>query len=243
MGKKSEEKKPEPKKKGGCIKKLAVLLLVLALAYLGVHIWFLWQPAGKPDSASRAIIDANVAGVRVFPALKPYTLDHIAGRAEILDGKSIDPPMLKIRLQTAVERNYPVTFREEEINAWLRKRIEVEQGGALAPFVKARGVWVDFRKDQIEIIIEREIQGRTHITSMFMHFNRSKNGYSIRRDKSHIGQVSAPGGFARLIMPAFENLAKELADELELYKDNKIRDIRVEEGKITLDPRKPEERL
>ncbi|MFK7909068.1 MAG: hypothetical protein AB8F34_00545 [Akkermansiaceae bacterium] len=243
MGKKSEDKKPEPKQKGGCVKKLAVLMLVLVLTYLGIHIWFLWQPVGKPDSVSGAMIDANVAGVRVFPALKTYSMDHIAGRAEILEGKSIEPPMLKIRLETAVERNYPITFREEEINAWLRKRIEVKQSGALAPFAKARGVWVDFKKDQVELIIEREIQGRTHVTSMFMQFNRTKNGYSIRRDKSHIGQVSAPGGFARLIMPAFDNLAKELSEELVPYKENQIRDIRVEEGKITLDPRKPEERL
>ncbi len=243
MGKKTEEKKPEPKKKGGCIKKLAVLLLLTILAYLGVHIWFLWQPAGKPDNISRSVIDANVAGVRVFPALKEYPMDHIAGRAEILDGKSIDPPMLKIRLETAVERNYPITFREEEINAWLSKRIELKQGGLVAPFVKARGVWVDFKKDQIEIIIEREIQGRTHVTSMFLHFVRSKKGYSIRRDTSHIGQVRAPGGFARLIMGAFENLADELSEEMKPYKENKIRDVHVEEGKITLDPRKPGERL
>lgn len=243
MGKNAEEKKPEPKKKGGCIKKLALFLLIFVLAYLGLHIWFLWQPAGTPDSVSRSIINAKVAGVRVFPALRAYSMDHIAGRTEILEGKSIDPPMLRIRLETAVERNYPITFREEEINAWLNKRLQVKQTGALAPFVKARGVWVDFKKDEVEIIIEREIKGRTHVTSMFMQFNRSKQGYSIRRDTSHIGQVRAPGGFARLIMPAFENLAKELSEELKPYEKKQIRDIHVEEGKITFDPRKPEERL
>lgn len=243
MGKKTEEKKPEPKKKGGCIKKLVILVLLLIMAYLGVHIYFLWQPAGKADTVSRSIIDANVAGVRIFPALKAYPMDHIAGRAEILEGRTIDPPMLKIRLETAVERNYPITFREEEINAWLNKRIEAKQEGMLAPFVKVRGVWVDFKKDEVEIIIERDVKGRTHVTSMFMQFNRSKQGYSIRRDTSHIGQVRAPGGFARLIMPAFENLAEELAEELKPYKEKQIRDIRVEEGKITFDPRKPDERL
>ena len=42
MGKEKDEKKPEAtKKNGGCIKKLALLLLIGVMAYLGVHIYFL----------------------------------------------------------------------------------------------------------------------------------------------------------------------------------------------------------
>ncbi|MBT8043834.1 MAG: hypothetical protein KJO79_02690 [Verrucomicrobiae bacterium] len=245
MGKKKEDKAPEPvKKKGGCIKKLALLLLVCVMAYFGVHIYFLWQPAGKPDSISQSVMDANVAGVKVFPAIQAYPLDHVAGRTEILNGRSIPAPLLKERLRLAVERNYPLTLREEEINAWLSKRLAVKQTGALAPFVKVRGVWVDFKQDEIELIIEREFSpGLIHVTSMFMQFNRSKQGFSIARNSAQIGQVRAPGGFARLVMPAFSNMAAELADELKPYHDKKIRDVRVEDGKITFDPRKPEERL
>jgi hypothetical protein len=247
MGKKKEDKEDKkskpPKPKGGCIKKLALLLLLGVLAYFGVHVYFLWQPAGKPDAISLAVIDANVAGVKVFPAIQAYPMEHVAGRPEILNGRSIPAPLLKARLNLAIERNYPLTFREEEINVWLSKRLAVKQCGALAPFAKVRGVWVDFKQDEIEIIIEREIQGQVHAASLFMKFNRSKQGFSISRHSSHIGQVRVPGGFARLIMPAFSNLATELADELQPYYDKKIRDVRVEDGKITLDPRKPEERL
>lgn len=243
MGKNKEEKKPEPKKRGGCIKRLVLLLLLTAMAYVGVHVYFLWQPAGEPDQVSKAVIDANIAGVKVFPAIQSYSMDHIAGRGEILNGRAIAAPLLKLRLATAVERNYPITFREEEINAWLSKRLEAKQGGKLAPFVKLRGVWVDFKQDEIELIIERELpQERVHVASLFMKFNRSKQGFSMERHSSQIGQVRAPGGFARLIMPAFSNLAKELEDELQPYYDRKILDIRVEEGKITLDPRKPDKR-
>jgi hypothetical protein len=243
MGKNKEEKKPEPKKKGGCIKRLVLLLLIIVMAYVGMHIYFLWQPAGKPDDVSKAVIDANIAGVKVFPAIRSYPMDHIAGRGEILNGRPVAAPLLKVRLATAVERNYPITFREEEINAWLSKRLESKQGGHLAPFVKLRGVWVDFKQDEIEIIIERELpQNRVHVASLFMKFTRSKQGFSIQRHSSQVGQVRAPGGFARLIMPAFSSLAKELEEELQPYYDKKILDIRVEEGKITLDPRKPDER-
>lgn len=243
MGKKSEEKKPDPpKKKGGCVKRLVVLLLVLVMAYFGVHIYFFWQPAGRPDSFGRALMGANVAGFKVFPALRPYPLDHIAGRSDILEGKSIVPPVLKPRLDSAVAGNYPVTFREEEVNAWLSERIEAKQEGLLEPFVKVRGVWVNLTKDEVEIIIERQIKEHTHVSSMFMQFDRSERGYSIRRDSAHIGQVRAPGGFARLIMPTFNHLAAELNEELKPYREGNIRDIRVEDGKITFDPRKPEDR-
>lgn len=244
MGKKKEEKRQEAPQSGGCIKKLVLLLLALVMVYLGVHIYFFWQPAGKPDDVSQAVMDANVAGVKVFPAIRAYPMDHIAGRGEILKGKSIPAPLLKERLNLAVRRNYPITFREEEINAWLSKRLEVKQGGLLAPFAKVRGVWVDFKQDEIEIIIERELpQRRVHVTSLFMKFNRSKQGFSIQPHASQIGQVRAPRGFVRLVLPAFEALAEELADELKPYHDGEIHDIRVEEGKITLDPRMPKERM
>jgi len=46
-----------------------------------------------------------------------------------------------------------------------------------------------------------------------------------------------------LLMPAFQNMVNELADELQPYYDHKIFDVRVEEGKITIDPRRVEHRL
>ena len=224
-------------------KRVLIALPIFLMLYLSVHIWFFAQPVGEAEGYGREVMEANVAGLRVFPALQTYHLDHIDGRDEILEGKDIDAPFLKDRVEIAVERKHPVTFNEKELNAWLRKRIEVKQAGLFAPLLKARGIWVDLKEDQVEFIIERELQGRIHVTSMFMQFTRTKNGYSIRRNSSHIGQVRVPGGFTRLIMPAFSNLADELEEELESYKDKKILDIHVQEGKITFDPRRPDQRL
>lgn len=240
--KKDERKEELPKKKGGCLKRLVLMVLLLLIAYLGIHIFFLWQPAGKPAALNQQVIDLNVAGKKIFPAVQAFDTAKIAGRSEIKDGSSIKAPLVKTRLKTAIQDRFPVTFREEEINAWLSKRLEVKQGGLLKSLVKARYVWVDFKQDEIEIIIERELPGeQIHMTSLFMKFERAKNGYSISRHSSHIGQVKAPGGFARLIMPAYSKLAEELADEMELYKNGagqlQLHDIKVEEGKITLDPR------
>ncbi len=114
----------------------------------------------------------------------------------------------------------------------------------LAGFAEVRGVWVHFQKDEIELIIERELLGENvHTTSLFMGFERTRTGYRISRHSCHIGQLRLPGGFGHLLMPAFQNMVNELADELQPYYDHKIFDVRVEEGKITIDPRRVEHRL
>lgn len=247
MGKKKEKKEDPPQKKGGCVKKLGLAVLLFLLAYSGFHIFFIWQPAGKPAEFNRQVMEAHIGGVKVFPAVQAFDLDKIAGRSEVIAGTPIKAPPLKSRLENAIQQGYPVTFREEEINVWLSKRLALKQGGLLAPFVTARAVWVDFKKDEIEVIIERELpKQQIHVTSLFMRFDRQKNGFSISRHASQIGQVKAPGGFARLVMPAFNRLADELADELALYKTPSekliIHDVVVEEGKITLDPRRADQR-
>ena len=76
-----------------------------------------------------------------------------------------------------------------------------------------------------------------------MGFERTRTGYRISRHSCHIGQLRLPGGFGHLLMPAFQNMVNELADELQPYYDHKIFDVRVEEGKITIDPRRVEHRL
>jgi len=230
--------------RGGCIKSIFLVYLLIAIFYFGVHVYFMWQPVGNPDGVTQQVMNAQVAGVNIFPAVQAYPMAHVAGRTEIMDGRPIPAPMIKERLRLAVERKYPLTFREEEINAWLGRRLDVRQGGELAPFVKVRGLWVDFKQDQIELIIERELPwGKVHVTSLFMGFEQGKRGFTISRHSCHIGQVRLPGGFARLLMPAFVNLAQELEDELKPYYSMRINDIRVEDGKITLDPRLPDERL
>ena len=244
MGKKNKEgqKQAQPKKKGGCIKMLFLITLLLVIAYTGIHVFFLWQPAGKPAEFNQQVIDLNVSGQKVFPAIQAFDNNKIAGRSVIIAGETSKDPLIKTRLKTAIDNRYPVTFREEEINIWLSKRLQLKQGGLRAPLAKARYVWVDFKEDEVEVIIERELSGeQIHMTSLFMKFERTKNGYSINRYSSHIGQVRAPGGFARLIIPAFSKLADELSEEIKLYKSEEghllIHDVKVEDGKITFDPR------
>lgn len=249
---KSEKTAKVAKAKGGGLKRLTLLLLCLVMAYLGLHVYFIWQPANKTSEFGQALIDAEVAGVKFFPAIQAYSLDDIAGRSESLaGGRELASPLPK-RLETAIERNEPVTFEEKEVNIWLRKRLHVEQKGLLADYAEIKGVWVNFTPGEIEFVIEREIEGGfVHVVSLFMKFVPTENGFSIYRHASHVGQVKLPGGFARLVMPGFSKMAEELTEELKLYRDDaltsnkalKIHDIQVEHGQITLDPRLASEKL
>lgn len=229
--------------RSGCLKGIFLVYLLAVVFYCAVHVYFIWQPAGNPDGVTQQVMNAEVAGLKFFPAVQAYPVGHIAGRTEIMEGRSMQAPLIEERLKLAIERNYPLTFREEEINAWLAKRLDISQEGSLAPFAKVRGLWVDLKQDQIELIIERELKsGQLHVTSLFMGFDRSERGYNITRHACQIGQVRLPGGFVRLVMPAFKNLAMELEDELKPYYHQRIFDVHVEDGKITLDPRRPDER-
>ena len=242
----------EPKRKsrvGGCLKSLVMLVIFVALAYLASHAYFLVKPADESDEISETVMDFEVMGVKPFPGVHVYTTEGIDGRPEILKGWLVDKPeiadrlKLSERLQSAVEGQYPVTFREDELNAWLSQRLETKQAGFISPYVKNAYVWVDLSEDQMDVIIEREfINNYTHVTSLLLNFTRLERGFGIQPYSAQIGQVKAPGGFARLIVDPFAQILEELSEELAPYTNKQIHDIHVEEGKITLDPRTFENR-
>jgi len=233
----------------GFLSRVGMMFLFLVMAFLGLHVYFIWQPVGLSDVFSQAVMKAKIGDVKIFPAIEDYDLSKMDGRSEILEGKKFPNSPLPARLGTAIDRNTPVTFTETEVNVWLRNRLQVKQGGFFAPDMKVKGVWVHFTPGEVEIMIERWVpeQKATYVVSLYMQFETTKNGFSIHRHAAHVGQVKLPGGFARLVMPSFNLMAEALSKELMLYKDDsktsdkalKIHAIRVEEGQITLDPRLP----
>lgn len=230
--------------KNGCFTILSWVFLLVVMLYMSIHVFFLWQPSEGGGQLTATASKAKLMGVRLFPAIKAYAIDEIDGRHNVNAGKSTKPLLLKQRLALAIERNYPVTFREEEVNAWLSKRMTIIQEGRLGQYVVVRGLWVNFKDDEIELVIERRLPwASSHVTTLFMGFERNRSGYRISRHSCHIGQLKLPGGFAYLLMPAYKNVADELASELQPYYDQKIYDVRVEDGKITIDPRRVEHRL
>jgi len=235
---------PAGSAKSGCVSFSAWFFLFVAMLYMGTHVYFLWQPSNDTGKINTHVMNAEFMGVKIFPATRTYSIDEIDGRSDLNAAKSTKPLLLRQRLALAIERNYPVTFREEEINMWLSNRIKMIQGGKLAPYVEIKGLWVNLKEDEIELVIERSLPwASSHVTTLFMGFERTRSGYSISRHSCHIGQLKLPSGFAYLLLPAYQNIAEELSSELQPYYDQKIYDVRVQEGKITIDPRRVEHRL
>ena len=228
---------------GGCLKNLVVFIIFIGLMYIAGHIYFLVKPADKVDEITKSVSGFEVMGVKLFPGVNIYTTEEIDGRTEALNGEVTKLPELSERLKNAVTGYYPVTFREDELNAWLSKRLLTKQGGLFGPYVEKAHTWIDLTEGQMSVSIEREfINGSTHVTSVLLKFTRFDDGYSIQPYSAQIGQVTAPGGFALLVMEPFKAILEELSEELLPYTNHEIKDIYVEEGKITLDPRRADSR-
>lgn len=243
MAKKSANKPGNTFSIWGYIKWLFISIIFLVTTYVACHIYFLARPADERDPLSEQVMNLEIQGFKPFPAVNVYTTEGIAGREEVLKGWLVKTPLLKERLANAVKGGHSITFREEEINAWLSRRLSAKQDGYFGKYVKDVYVWVDLSEGQMDLIIERTFANDyTHVTSMLLEFTRLDRGYGIRPYSAQIGQVKAPGGLARLVSDPFSSILEELSEDLLPYSTREIQDIHVEEGKITLDPQTLESR-
>lgn len=209
---------------GGCFSKLLLLFLLVAAGGLATAIYSAVQPQDLTDLAT--------------PPAKP-----IAQRE------------MKEVLKNAIDRGYPLTLQEAEINQWLGRTLVCKQGGLLAESVKFDRVWVRLEDRRAEVVMERHFLGRPFTVSMFVQVERVEgpqgafteihlHGGPYHADfpnpprGGRFGKLVVPQGFLRLVMPAYEKLAAQFPDEIELALRSMSR-IRMEKGSLVLDPREP----
>ena len=146
-------------------------------------------------------------------------------------------------LKEKYELHHGVRITEKEINEYLLRTLKFEQGGVFKGRVTARGVWVRLEKDVAEIIIEREIMGKSHTISMFLRPEFEKQDddsmlTKVHRSRGRWGRTRIFRGFMLLTNSSFKSLAAEYSEELELLQTmfkNKVR-ITITEGAIELSP-------
>src|SRR5688572_11114067 len=131
---------PPPKPKGSCLGKLMVLFSFAGVAGLGLAVFFITQPQDLSD------IKGRPSGLTP----PPKTRD------------------LRTVLQNSVDRSYPLTLTEEEINLYLRQTLAAKQGGALGSQVSLDAVSVRLEEGRAEIVTERTIAGRPLTLSMYV---------------------------------------------------------------------------
>jgi len=193
-------------------------------------------------------------GVALYFIAQPQDLSDIHGYDP--DRRPQSRLDLKQSLQNSLDRAYPVTFTEDEINRWLLSTLQTKQGGLLAADVSLDGVWVRLEDGRAEVVLERKLLGRRFTVSMFLEVEQSETEQgSITDVQFHggafhpylpfpkcggrFGRLPVPQGFLHLVMPAFKNLAAVFPEELRLGFSEMPR-VKITDDRLTFDPRGPQ---
>jgi hypothetical protein len=162
---------------------------------------------------------------------------------------------LKAVLHNALDRGYPLTLSESEINHWLGRSLVAKQGGLLAQYVTLEGICVRLEDGRAEVIMARKILGRSFTISMFLKIEQAQGPNGMLTEVQlhggpylaslplppkggRFGKLVVPQGFLLLVMPAYENLASLFREELHLAFEEMAR-IKIEPHRLVLDPREP----
>ncbi len=216
----------KPKSGGGCLGKLFSLILLAALCSLGAAVFFIIQPQDLTD---------------------------IGGYGPM----SKAPPArdMKVVLKNSIDRGYPVTLMETEINQWLGRVLEAKQEGLLATQAPLERVWVRLGDGTAEVIMERMVMGHPFTVSMFLQIEQLQGPKGVRTEVlmhggpyhaslprppkgGRFGKLVVPQGFLLLVMPAYEKLAAVFAEEIHLAFEEMVR-IKIEKNRLVLNPREP----
>jgi hypothetical protein len=229
-----DQKTVAPKRQSrGCLGRVMTFFVLGLLGSLALAFYLISQPQELDD----------IEGARAASALTP-----------VRDLKAV--------VQNAVERGYPVTLTEEELNGYLARTLLARQAGLLSEHVSLDGVWIRLEQGRAEIVMERRILGRPFTVSSYVRVEQTEElngrtrtqiipnggpyfeGGKVNRG-GRFGRLVVPEGFLHLTMPAYKALAevygKETSDgwESELQ-FGEMAQVRIEEGRLTLEPIKPE---
>jgi len=208
--------------------------------------------SGMLHKAGVVFVIATISGLlfSLFLLFQPQSLDGIGGMDTAVGGRDVSAI-----LRESQQRQVPVTLSEAEINQWLARTLETKQGGRFEDSVEFKRVVVRLTEGLAEVVMERELGGRTMTVSMFFLIKEVRDGNSLRTELNfhgggyaswlpsparggRFGKLPVPQGFLRLVMPSYEALAETLSDELDNGFKRMVH-IRFEDKQITLDPRIP----
>jgi hypothetical protein len=196
-------------------------------------------------------------GASLYFIAQPQDLSDIEGYGAKTTLENLTTPRRDIRevLQNSLDRGFPVTLTEREINLWLARTLNARQAGMLSEHVTLKGVWVRLEEGRAEVVIEREVMGHPFTTSMYLQIEQLESSSGINTQVhlhggpfhenlphppqgGRFGQLRVPQGFLMLIMRSFEGIAACYAAEIELGFEKMSR-FEIADGRLTLDPRVP----
>ena len=193
-------------------------------------------------------------GSAVFHVAQPQDLSDVGGYAPAPAPPSAGEDLQTV-LQNSVERGYALTLTEERINNWLGHTLSLKQGGLLASQASLERVCVRLEDGFAEIIMVRKVLGKPFTVSLFLKVDQFEGDQSVKtvlkldggpyhKDfpvpprGGRFGKLVVPQGFLILVMPAYKKLAALFPEERRLGLDEMAR-IKIEKGRLILDPREP----
>lgn len=199
------------------------------------------------------LLGAVALGAAVFLIAQPQDLTDIGGYGPA--AKTTKTKDIKMIIKNSVERGFPVTLSEEDLNNWLDSTLNTKQGGLFGDKISLDHVWIRLLDGYAEIIMERKIIGRPFTLSMFVTVEKieSARGFStnVKLDGGsyhpdlpqplrggRFGKLVVPQGFLILVMPAYAKLAALFPEERNLGIEEMSR-IKIEKGRLILNPRPP----
>ncbi len=187
-------------------------------------------------------------GLLAYLSFDPQDLSDVDGYVE--DTSTVIPggPNLAHLLENAARNKNGVRLTEEQINNYIRRTLQFEQGGWFESFVAARGVWVRLQENIVEVIIEREVWGKRHTISMLLEPEQTAQedggiNTTVGRGKGKWGRSRVLNGFMLLTNSSFASLREAYAVETQQIWDM-LRgrfQIKVSDGVLELSP--PEQNL
>lgn len=187
-------------------------------------------------------------------------LSGIEGRSEVVQARENKLPVTSTDLVEKIKNgytgDYEVRITEAELNRYIASKVTMTQGGFMKGFATVKGIYVELKKGEMEIFIEREIaqygEAGEAKTDVFKPFDQTvsmrlkistvdleEGGTQKTVDfpGGSIGNSPAPGMFVKLVKDSYDQLKDHFATEIDLGYD-RITSITIEDGYLVLDPRK-----
>lgn len=181
-----------------------------------------------------ALIALGLLALVVMVAL-PKDLKTVAG----YPGDASDnaaPRHILSELQAAmVNRGAEITLTEEEVNRYLRRRLNGEQKGFLGSLVSFRGVCVDFSPNQAEVVVEREIFGLPLTMGVELAADASRRPVVFRPVAWNLGRIRLGQTAPKPVVDLFVRLRGSLLDEYQVLQQ--MPTVRFEENLVVIDSR------
>ena len=181
------------------------------------------------------VITLALLGFVIFTFL-PRDLSHLSGYP-FDASKAPDPPknLLRLAEDQLVEAEGSITFTEEEVNNYLNQRLNAKQRGAFGSFVKMRGVYLDLKKNEATMYVERQIFGVPFTVDSTWEYYLSDGKYVRECKASSVGRFSFSGAMFRPVMAPFFRVAAACQREQDVLSDDDVKRVKLESGKLTLE--------